>query len=219
MDIQEIIKTLSKSREPRATIYLNNNSIRQLFSQRVSAVRELVNSEQLSGRLSAGLFSFLKSEIGTQLADSQKIELDPLLQAILIEEVEKNAGNLIDLKNDKPGPGSLIYYTGNLNIAIEKADISKEKKDDLPGTFIEAVSDEAHRQEKIIKKENHELEVVTFYWMTGKDGYAAVASNKWIDYGTLASYGFSPIGLLGRLESIKNKIAFIAPLWVWHDGW
>ena len=64
MDVQEIIKTLSTTREPRATLYLNNRSIERFFSQHVSAIKEYVTSEALSGKLSAGLFSFLKGEVG-----------------------------------------------------------------------------------------------------------------------------------------------------------
>jgi len=219
MDVQEIIKALSKTREPRATIYLNNQSIERFFTQRVSAIREFVKSEQLSGRLSAGVFSFLKSEVGGQNSTGQKVELDSLLQAILIEEVEKEAGHLLDLKAEEPQAGSLIYYLGDIHIADEAEDIGKDVEEGMPPSFVKIIQQEASRQDKVIKKENSQLEVVTTYGSLERRAFAAIVSSKWIDYGSLASYGFPPIGMIGRLERVRSGVAFIAPFWIWHDGW
>ena len=71
MDVQDIIKALSTTREPRATIYLNEQSIARFFLQGVSVIKEYVNSEELSGKLSAGLLSFLKTEVGGQRSIEQ----------------------------------------------------------------------------------------------------------------------------------------------------
>lgn len=191
----------------------------RFFTQRVSAVKEFVKSEGLSGKLSAGIFSFLRSEVGGQNSTGQKVELDSLLQAILVEEVEKNTGQLLDLGFEEPQTGSLIYYLGEMNIAVEKKDIGRDLEKEMPESWVKVIQSEADRQEHVIKKEDAQLEVVTFYVAMERRGFAAVASSKWIDYGSLASYGFSPIGLLGRMERDKSGVAFIAPFWIWHDGW
>ena len=152
MDVQEIIKALSKTREPRAIIYLNKQGVERFFTQRVSAIREFVKSEELSGKLSAGVFSFLKSEVGGQNSTGQKVELDSLLQAMLIEEVEKDAGHLLDIGNEEPRTGSLIYYLGDLHIAVEKEDIGRDLEEGISSALVNVVQEEASRQDKVIKK-------------------------------------------------------------------
>lgn len=219
MDVQDIIKALSETREPRATLYLNNRAVEQFFTQRISAIKEFVKSEQISGRISGGVLSFLKSEVGGQNSTEQKVTLDSLLKAFLIEKVEKDAGHLLDLEFEEPRAGRLIYYLGELNIAVENEDIGKDLEERIDSSLVEVIQKEASRQDKIIKKENSQLEVVTIYGKLKKRGFAAIVSSKWVDYGTLASYGFPPIGIFGRLERVMGDVAFIAPFWIWHDGW
>ena len=145
--------------------------------------------------------------------------MESLLQAILIEEVEKSTGHLIDLRSQELSSGSLVYYVGDIRVAVEKEDIGHDLERKTTTAWIEVIQNEANRQEGIIKKEDAQLEILTFYVTLGELCFAVIASSKWIDYGTLASYGFLPIGLLGRLEKTISGVAFIAPFWLWHDGW
>jgi len=71
MDTQELVAALSETRKPRASLYLNEERIGDLFSQQVGAIRDIVRSEKFDAKISAFPYADLRARRGER-PDSQR---------------------------------------------------------------------------------------------------------------------------------------------------
>lgn len=60
MNEEEIVKALSKSGKLRVKLYLNDDQIREIFVQQVSAISQLTKGDSIDVGVSAGLGSVNK---------------------------------------------------------------------------------------------------------------------------------------------------------------
>ncbi len=219
MDINKVVGSLSDTSEPRATIYLNEKSVNSYYNQRVGAIETLVNTEKIGHNLSAGVFNFLKAEVAKGHEIAGTVSLTPELKAILIEFEEKNSKQLVNIRVEEPNKGKLLRYVGDCQFVLWD-NIEVPQVNTPPTSVSRVIQKERKKQESFLKFENEKFE--TFVCVAKLKNYciAAIASTKWCDLPNLASYGgVPPIGVLGRYESKQDNIFFIAPFWIWHEGW
>lgn len=214
----DLIKTLSKTNNPRATIYLNEKRVTDLYQQSVGGITEVVKTRSLTGKASAGLLTLFTSEAGGERATSTTIAITPMIMAILIEHQSANAEQLVDLAVSFPQKGALLSYVGDARlIGFDEAVTATSTN--LSEAIASVIHRERLRQENVLRIQDANAK--TIVWVSSIQGrsIASIASSQWVDFGHFCSYPQPPLGILGRYESESGGITFLSPLWIWHDGW
>ena len=215
MDSQDIISALSETRKPRATLYLNADTINAYFSQVVSAVQEVVRDNKLSPEVSAGLLG-LGFKLAGEKGEASTYPLDPLLKAILIEYQAKMARTLVSLESEEPRPGTTMRYAGPSWIADIDEEVAPPR---LPEPIARKLQEQRARQEKRLQARDAARRTIVWY-RDSAPFVASIASDEWVNEGLLTSYIDSPpFGILGRYERDCGDLVLIAPFWIWCEGW
>ena len=77
----------------------NANRIARAFAQRLPNVVEKVTNGEFTAEVSGGVASIFATKVGGKMAASQKIEVTPMMQALLLEEAASEERWLIDLRD------------------------------------------------------------------------------------------------------------------------
>lgn len=217
MDAHDIVKALSETRQPRATLYLNERVIDEYFSQRLGAIQNLVAAEKLQPEISASL-GLLGVKLGGERATTATLALNTVLKAILVEYDATLGKQLVDLNTTEPRQGIMLRHVGTARIFDIDEEVAADNSG-FPGPTATQVEQERQRQQKRLQV--REPGRLTIVWATATPRpMASIASDQWVSAGTLASYHLHPpYGILGRFESRIGDVSFIAPFWIWHEGW
>src|SRR5829696_803849 len=100
---------LDRVRSIRLPLYQNDKRIGQVFEQRRSNVTEVLAGGGLALETSGGIPGFVTAKGAKASTASEKVQVTPLLQALLLEETEQERGTLVDLTVGEPRPGSLLH--------------------------------------------------------------------------------------------------------------
>ena len=71
-----------------------------------------MSSQDITAEIGAGYLSFISGKVSGKSSQSETVELTPFMQAIILEETEKERGLLADLSADPPLPGHLLLHVG-----------------------------------------------------------------------------------------------------------
>ena len=113
MDLNAIVKALSSSGAPRATLYLNGETVSTYFAQAVTTISAVVRSEKLAPELSASL-GLLSAKLGGDKGWGTTVAFDdPLLKAMLIEYQARVSGTLVDLRKNEARAGAMVWHVGD----------------------------------------------------------------------------------------------------------
>lgn len=217
MDVNAIVKALSRSGEPRATLYLNGITVSTYFAQAITAISEVVRSEKLAPEVSANL-GLLGAKLGGDKGWGTTVAFDdPLLKAMLIEYEARVSGTLVDLRENEAGAGAMLWHIGDTQVSDIDEDVLTVTG--LPDSIAGDIQKERARQQKRLQARDPARR--TIVWIATTPRYmAAICSDEWVNPGFMASYAsVPPIGILGRFERQLGQVTLIAPFWIWHEGW
>jgi hypothetical protein len=214
MNENDIIKSLSITKQPRAEIYFDKNKVTQLYEQSVGGITELATGRKLASKISGGIPLVVAGDIEGGREESAKMMISPLIKAILIEYESSQNNELVDLTSDPARKGALHRYVGDGRICKFDQQVSPETTT-LPETIALIVQREREGQQRDLHEE-------TIVWTSCVKGrfLASIARSKWVDVGGVTShYKQPPFGILARYESEIGGVTFLAPIWIWKDGW
>ncbi|HKE27950.1 MAG TPA: hypothetical protein VKB88_36595 [Bryobacteraceae bacterium] len=217
MDVNGIVKALSRTGQARATFYLNRDTVSMYFTQAITAISAVVRSEKLAPEVSANL-GLISAKLGGDKGWGATVALDdPLVKAMLIEHEARVSGTLVDLQENEPAGGTMLWYVGAPRVFDVIEEVSKDSG--LPDTIACEIQKERERQQTRLQARDPARR--TIVWTATSPRYmAAICSDEWVHPGLLTSYATEPpIGLLGRLERQLGQVTLIAPFWIWHEGW
>jgi hypothetical protein len=216
IDADEIVKALSQTREPRATLYLNERVVGEYFTQRVSAIQNLIAGENIQPELSASL-GVLGFKLGAGRETSASFGLDTVLKAILIEFEATQSKRLSDIGRVEPTRGFMLRHVG-ASCIVDIDEVVAAANSELSESIAAEVEQERLRQQKRLQA--REPGRKTIVWTTGTPTpMASIASDEWVSAGLMSSYSHPPFGILGRFENRIGGVIYIAPFWIWHEGW
>ncbi len=211
----EMVEKLSTSKRPRATIYLNEKRVDEYYSQRLGPITQLAKTGKFGGHLGANLLGILNSELesGREMAGSGAIT--PILKAILIESEARDSDQLSNLSLGSTRDRILTTYLGPGRIFDTEDEVCADEAIGVPADAAQVIQNERARQQKVLRGP-------TLVWMAwaAEGPVASVChdSQNNINRSYLASYPFSPFGILGFFERELSNVQFITPFWIWHDG-
>ena len=218
MNENEIVKSLSETRNPRTTIYLNQERIDDFYSQTVGAITELARKGKIGSKISAGILGILGSEVNADKELAGNMKMTPVLKAILIETQARDSGQLIDLAADQARPMTLLRYIGESQIVYMWDEVN-------PGNARIAENDartlqiERTRQERFLRFTNDK--VGTIVWVASVNGrtVGSIAVSDRINMNELGSAPPSRgrFGIIGAYENEIDGVVLISPFWIWQD--
>jgi hypothetical protein len=232
VDADQLIRALSPGADmPRLTLYLNADRINEVFEQRVAAVKELVLTKGIGGELSGGYLGFLGGKLSKRKDVGAKIELTPILKALLLEFEEGENGRLVDLTSSEATRDAFVHFVGGGRIFPPWEVVSPDPEVGLESKLARAIQEEREQYERWIRRawdhaerpETDDLDSPTMLnrtlvWIgSGRQLLAAIASDEWMVDSTLARFAKTPpFGVLGRFQRSDGAIAFLSPLWIWR---
>jgi hypothetical protein len=217
INAHEIVTALSQTRTPRATLYLNERVIGDYFAQRVSAIQELSTSEKLQPEVSANL-AVLGFKLGGGRETSASVALDPVLKAILVEYEAALSAQLVDLGVNEGRPGFMLRHIGASHIVDIDEAVAPANSGFAEPLAVE-VERERLRQQKRLQARDPGRKTIVWVAETPVGPIASIASDEWVKSTMLISYSHPPFGILGRFENRIGEVVFVAPFWIWHEGW
>ena len=213
---KEIEQCLSELKTPRITLYINEKRTKDFYDQFGGPDQNSASTEigsELSSELKfwiAGIASKILGKKGQIKA--KDISKSSQLMALVIEFHVKQRGELLDMSVERFGQKGWARYVGD-GCITKKGKILTVEKTNLPKEALGVIHDERLRQQA--EWEPPESIVWT---ASGLTPLASVANAKWVDDDDLASYAHNPIGIFGRPEQQKGGVAFVSPIWIWHEG-
>ena len=218
MNENEIVKSLSETRNPRTTIYLNQERIDEFYSQTVGAITELIKKGKIGSKVSASLWGILGSELNADKELTGNITITPVLKAILVETQAKDSGQLIDIIADQARPMALLRHIGESQIVYMWDEVNPENAG-ISNDDARTLQIERTRQEKFLRFANDK--VGTIVWVASAAGHTvgSIASSNHINMNELGSAPPSRgrFGIIGAYESEINGVVFISPFWIWQE--
>jgi hypothetical protein len=243
-DRNDVFKTLSKTKNYRNKIYLNEKEINSFYNQKLEGISKLTNSNQIGGNIKGAINAIFASlEVGGNKTKTSTYEInfDSDIKGMLIEYYLSQNNKLIDLNNKDLDPITLsqndfLIYIGNGSIyGIKEKDLvsintrNNKKTDGNPVnpqkiTFTDEnfklIQQIREDQEDPMKKEDDPLTTIVFTATTPNFKLASIASTQWVDLkGNYVSYRkVPPFGIFGKYEQKEQDILFIQPFWVWKEN-
>jgi hypothetical protein len=211
---------LGRARGSRVPMYQNDKRIGQEYEQRLPNVTEVLAEVGLSVKVSGGVAGIVTAGGDTTQSEAQTIQMTPLLQALLLEESERELGTLVDLSIDAPKAGSLLRFVGAGRIFLPSQEVTELPHPELRVSPEDAQAIQAAReQQQKTMEEIGQSDTGTAVWIgRGSLLLASIASVSWLDPGNFRSYlEVPPFGILGKLEKSAGEAALLAPLLIWHD--
>jgi hypothetical protein len=203
---------LERARDVRLHVYQSSGRIGSVFEQRRANVTEVLAGGDLGLEISGGVPGIITANLSDSRTLSQTIQVTPLIQALLLEETERERGTLIDLSVARAKPGSLLYFVGHGQLFR-----SHEKVEGVEDAeAIQAVRED----QELTKLSTGASDPSTVVWIAhGSVPLASIASTEWLDdFGNFRSYwNRPPFGILALFETTVDATALLAPLLIWHD--
>ena len=208
------------SQNIRVVLYTNAKRLSDVLAQRGDNVSEILSTEDVNAELTAGYLSFVGGKLARKTSLSERIELTPLMKAILLEETEKELGRLIDLTIEEPRAGHLLRHVGRAwlfgpwNERVSNSDLERDLGLGALTTLDEARAEQAKKL--AWGKPN---DPGTIVWIAQEScPLAAIGTFSNADDDSFASYGSPPLGLLGLFEAKLDPWVLVSPLLVWHES-
>lgn len=204
----------------RIILYLNERRLDEYFVQRRENVTEALSGRELAAEVSGGYLSFVNAKVGGKSSRSEKIQITPLVRAILLEETGKECGGLVNLTDAKPISGHLLLYTGPGRIVGPWSAVTTDNMGDLfDARMVDKIQRYRTDQERKLAWGKPESPGTLVWAARGAECVAAIASYKFAMKDSFASYGdFPPFGILGLFESRMENVTMLSPLMIWHDS-
>jgi hypothetical protein len=96
MNAYDLIKNLAPIEEHRSSLYLSPEKLESWYLQKVSQIVELDTGEDLSGKIEAGVFGILKSEVGGNRTQESKVAIEhPIVQGVVAEKVARELSFIV----------------------------------------------------------------------------------------------------------------------------
>lgn len=90
----------------------------------------------------------------------------------------------------------------------------------LSASLLKIIGGEWSTEDGFIRFKDDRVRTAVITFKVRDRTYASIASTDFVDLGLLASYWQSgTFGILGRLERSLAGVSFLAPLWIWSEGW
>lgn len=218
MTTHELLTYLARLEKYRASLYLSPDKIEHWYLQKVSQIMELGTGEQLSGKLEASLWGVLRSEVGGDKVTESKVAIDnEIVQGVVVENVARASKTLIDLSLYEPKKGELCYYLGAARITLMNVLISPENTS-LDAAESSTVSAIRKDQEAILEAFDPNTGTIVLTFKANHRTFASIGSLKSVKSNWLSSYhNAERFGILCTLERTFGEVAFLDPLWIWHE--
>lgn len=219
MTILDTIKSLPEVGMHRTRLYLNVERVKDQYYQN-GGLDTIEMNDELNSGITAGIQAFLASigsTISTRRGSSGQLTIHPLLMAILLEEEKRRSNLLLDPASvDFIPRGAFLKHVADTHL-IQPSEIVTTQTCGLPEHVARAVQVERERQMKVY--EDLGFSIKTSVWATAnKRNLAAIVSTQFVDPNSFTSYAQGLTGILGLLEKETPHVRFIAPLWIWHEG-
>jgi len=218
MTAEELIGYLAPLGEHRKSLYLSMEKIEDWYLQKVSQIMDLRTGEVLSGKIEAGLFGILKSEVGGDKSTESEVIMDKaVVQGVVAENVARVSKTLVDLSSAEPKKGELVYYLGAARVTVAGETISSERTGLSPGEC-STIGSVRKSQEDILRIFDPHAGTIVLTFAANGRAFASIGSLKSVVPNWLASYhGEDRFGILCTLESTHGDVIFLDPLWVWYE--
>ena len=214
----KLIKHLARVERHRVSPYISSEKIERWYLQKVSQILELGTGEVLSGKLEGGLLGLLRTEAGGEKGTDSKVAIDhPIVQGIVAENVARASNTLVDLASTEPKESELCYYLGPAQITLMKETALPESSELSPAQWF-TINAVRSGQETILKFVDPSAETIVLSFSANHQDFASICSLKSVDLDALSSYHSKEyFGILCTLESTRGEVAFLDPLWIWHE--
>ena len=201
----------------RIVLYENANRIARAFAQRLPNVVEKVTNGEFTAEVSGGVASIFATKVGGKMAASQKIEVTPMMQALLLEEAASEERWLIDLRDRGGRLGDeLLRFTGAGRMFGPGEPIEALPQFALVDGLAEELQAVRESQEASmqVRDPGHPG---AFVWVArGAGPIAAIANFRSADENYDSYSSMPPFGVLGHYEGGPDPLTRIAPLLIWH---
>jgi hypothetical protein len=139
--------------------------------------------------------------------------------AIMVETHFRISGQLLEMPDQLfRRDARLIKYVGESYLTEDDEEVTAETTG-LSDNLARIVEKERHDQQNRMKKWADDPRMLVWS-AAGEPNLASIALRTWAEpYGGYWASEYSlmnPKGILGSIESEKNGIVFITPLWIWH---
>jgi hypothetical protein len=218
MTVEELIKYATQLKRLRATMYLSKDKMEQWYLQKMSQIMEWGSGQALSGNIEASLLGLFKSGAGGEKTSAIKIDLkNETVQAVIAENAARASGTLVFLSTTRPPQGELCYYLGTARTILPGTDVTPENTE-LNADECATTNAVRSRQEEILKLFDASAKTAVLSFRANDCAYAAICSLKHADADWLTSYADEKhFGILCTLESIRDNVIFLDPIWIWHE--
>ena len=217
--ILEILKSLSEVKIPRTTLYLNIDRVKEQYFQNggleTIETSDTINSE-VNAKITAAVAS-VEGNVSNTMGIKGELSVSPLLMAILLEKDSQRNNLLVDPATTVLLPkGSLLKRIANTYL-VRPSEIVTSQTSKLSDDMAFIVQTERERQMK--DYEDLGFSRKTVVWTDkSRMNVASIVSTEFLNPNSFTSYAHGLIGILGLLEKEVSNIRFIAPLWLWHEG-
>jgi hypothetical protein len=218
--VSALREELHRVRNVRLPLYQNDKRIGQVFEQRRSNVTELLAGGGLSLEASGGFPGIVAAKASKTPSATETIQVTPLLQALLLEDTERESEKLVDLSVDGPRPGALLRYVGAGRFFIPGEEVTELPEQELRlGREDAQAIQAARKQQQQTMEAIGQTDTATAVWIgRGSLLLASIASISWLEPSNFRSYmHVPPFGILGIREGKARDAALLAPLLIWHD--
>lgn len=221
MDVRTILDILKNLPLPnsRITLYLNTARVREQYFQNggleMIETSDAINAET-KGDIDIKVAS-IEGSISNTKGSKGELKISPLLMAILLEEDKKRNNLIVDPATSSSIPkGALLKRVSDTRLVLpsETVNIQTSK-------FSEDIANEVQIERDKQVKGYEELEKTrkTIVWGdVSRRNVASIVSTEFLNPDSFTSYNQGLLGILGLFEKEISKIRFIAPLWIWHEG-
>ncbi len=214
----KLIKHLARIERHRVSLYISSEKIERWYLQKVSQILELGTGEVLSGKLEGGLLGLLRTEAGGEKGTDSKVAIDhPIVQGIVAENVARATNTLVDLASTEPKKSELCYYLGPARITLMQETAPPTPTEPNPAQWF-TINEVRSAQKSILQFVDPNAETIVLSFSANHRALASICSLKSVDLDALSSYHEEKyFGILCTLESTRGEVAFLDPLWIWHE--
>lgn len=201
----------------RVRLYVDETAIEDQFAQRRDAFDELLTGSEIGAEIGAGYLGFLGARGSGKATAAARVELTPIMKALLTEAAERERGALVDLTREEPRDGPLLFFRGSGRIFLSNPyePVVALVELGLPPEAAQALEAERKVQAAALGDDKGML-----VWIgRGHTTLASIAAASFASMGTVASYRqHPPHGLLGILERKLDGVALIKALFLWREA-
>ena len=217
--VQELRDELDRVRQIRLSFYFNEDRVNEVFAQRRRNVTQLLSGGEVGAEISGGYLSLVGAKGSKKAAASETIEVTPQLKALLLEDAERERGELVDLASGEPRSGPVLFFVGPGHVFGPWEAVSERASD--PRVSVEeagALQDARHQQEERVRAMVPDHPGMMVWFGRGTRALASIASVRGVLPSALAAYAtVPPFGILGTMETVCGDITLITPLIIWHE--